>query len=101
MAYVTDERLIEAILKAKPPDEVDARWIANELRRIEQIQDRIIERERELLAAEKRIAETKRRIATEKRVIQETCPHYSTRYCGDAAGGSDSFTRCNICDAEF
>lgn len=33
--------------------------------------------------------------------VRAACKHESTTYYGDAAGGSDSYTSCNICGAEL
>jgi hypothetical protein len=30
-------------------------------------------------------------------LIQADCPHHERTYHRDAAGGSDSYTRCNLC----
>jgi len=33
--------------------------------------------------------------------IQFNCPHWLTKYHGDPAGGSDSWTQCEICGASI
>lgn len=35
------------------------------------------------------------------REYQDICCHDSTEYHGDPSGGTDSFTRCNLCGKEF
>ena len=37
----------------------------------------------------------------ERVAIQMNCEHYESTFHPDAAGGSDSHTTCNICDAEL
>ncbi len=33
--------------------------------------------------------------------IQSKCPHWETSYYGDPAGGSDSFTECDLCKKQW
>lgn len=41
------------------------------------------------------------RLDTEESEIQFDCPHYTSTYHGDASGGSDSRTICDICGVEL
>lgn len=95
------EQLINRILALKPADVSDAAWLAKELGRIDAIEERIIVFCRRETAAEETRRSTLGKIASERRAVQETCPHYDTTYHPDAAGGNDSFTRCNICQKDL
>lgn len=41
------------------------------------------------------------RLEAEEADIQAECHHYTSTYHPDAAGGSDSWTQCDICGAEL
>jgi hypothetical protein len=45
--------------------------------------------------------DAKRAIESEIKQLQDKCGHPQSIYCGDPAGGSDSFHSCNICGAQW
>jgi hypothetical protein len=77
-------------------------------RLIERMLNEIETTKRRLLSYQENVrAEERRRVATDQTLrstlmeIQSKCPHLETTFFGDAAGGSDSHTSCDLCGKEM
>jgi len=55
---------------------------------------------REIEQKRKELDQMREDLKAQVRKIQSTCPHLATTFYGDAAGGSDSHTSCNLCGAD-
>jgi hypothetical protein len=93
--------LIAAIRRAKPADADEDAWISGQLANIQDVVEhlRLCERRR----AEVRDEAAKRLAAIDADLakIRGRCRHWKSRHHGDPAGGSDSFTECEICGKEL
>lgn len=100
MKVTTD--LLTAIMNRRPHDAgSDLEWLADELRNIDVIQERV----RRCRVKESQEVERHQKVVdgikSEIREIQSECHHYSTTFYPDPAGGSDSEVICNICNKEL
>lgn len=97
-----DKQAMEAILEAHTKDggasgKSLADWLVYEIAQAEDIRKQIALREYLIVQHQK---EALAKIAKERAAIRELqlkCPHWSTRYHGDASRNNDSWTECNIC----
>jgi len=76
-------------------------FLADELESIEQVLSNIRECQVARLDEEARHKEKLREIDGRLLAAQFKCNHYASTYYGDASGGSDSHTECDICGAEL
>lgn len=55
----------------------------------------------ELIKAQNIYDEAKRKNQSALRDLYEKCPHHETSWHGDPAGGSDSYTSCDLCGKQW
>ena len=103
MNITTIEKLIRQIRDATPGAD-DAPLLASQLHGAIIAEGALLRRMRRYYAAREcvegpdgSIAHLRAELVSLLTGIQNDCPHDETTYHGDAAGGSDSFTRCDLC----
>jgi len=79
--------------------------LANDLctyiEKLESIETKIKRLRQDYRAAEEVYKRRREELKKQEKEIQNTCPHSETTYHGDPAGGSDSYSTCDICGKEF
>jgi hypothetical protein len=93
--------LIAAIKKARPPHADETNWIADQLDVVRSLGSDIAENHRLRQEAERAFADKIAKLDKRLEGIRDNCPHYTTTYYPDAAGGSDSWTECDTCGRDL
>lgn len=99
MSVKLTAKLLKAIKARQSADSVDSEneWVVAEMERLNGIADSIRTLDAKIDAENKRHKNALAAIESEKQKVMKKCDHLDTTYHGDPAGGSDSFTQCNIC----
>lgn len=91
------DKVFRAIIESCPDNKDLAKHLSEEFARIEHIGWQIAQIYKDIRkieeSAQAQIQCCKKEIAD----IQEKCPHYHWKFNPDAAGGSDSYSVCEIC----
>lgn len=102
-----DQEMIEKILDRRlvaawqPPNKELSSYVASEIDRILSIDKEILLCKTDRSNADANYSIEIQSINSRIRKAQQRCRHESTRYHGDASGGSDSETVCQICGASI
>ena len=76
-----------------------AQAISTHLLNLQSIEDAIRNLHRTMREEDQRYKKSIKDLEMEIEATRKRCPHFETKYHGDAAGGSDSYTTCNLCGA--
>lgn len=91
-------KIIQRLLNG---NETMCQQVAGEIEAAYEISAKVRACDANLRALEKEFAEKKAAVELARREIQAKCTHAATTYHADAAGGSDSLTRCDACGKDL
>ena len=77
-----------------------AKHISEELTLLQSIETRRTQLYHKRELAKKDYEKELEKIKAEEKLLQEKCPHYHWKHFPDAAGGNDSYNRCELCGKE-
>ena len=99
MSVKLTAKLLKMIKAKQSADSVDSEneWIVAEMERLNGIELAVRQLNAKIETENKRHKDALAAIEHEKQKVFKSCDHLDSTYHGDPAGGSDSFTRCNIC----
>jgi hypothetical protein len=92
------KKLLESIIDKMPPEETDlAEYLYKTLGKLREIRNWLAEIRQKRTELEEDLLRNRKLLEENAGRIMAMCPHYTTTFYGDPAGGSDSHTNCDWC----
>lgn len=95
-----NEQLYRRVVEEHENSDADislAKYIAERMEEVDDVKSRVAGIERNRRKEQQKFDSALIKLKCDHAKVQETCPHLSTTYNADAAGGSDSHTKCDHC----
>lgn len=90
-------KLVAELIQRVPEGENAAIWVAEQLKNAEFVANRIRAIRNQMQEVKSSSEQQLEKLVVEVGKVGRTCRHQSTTFHRDAAGGSGSWTECDIC----